>query len=181
MKKLRIVTFGDPVLRQTAKPITVFHSKLHSVIGSIASTLESRADGAALAAPQVSLLKRITVVDYQGEYIEFVNPEILAGEGEQTDFEGCLSFPGYFGEVPRYMDIRVKYQNRNGEELIIERSGKMARCIQHEIDHLNGILFVDRMKEEFVFHSDTNEKISLQSVVELSNGNMKNLGKEPLF
>ncbi len=181
MKKLKIVTFGDPVLRQAAKPISVFHSKLHSVINSIASTLESRDDGAALAAPQVSLLKRITVVDYQGEYIEFVNPEILAGEGEQTDYEGCLSFPGYFGLVPRYTDIRVKYQNRNGEELIIERSGKLARCIQHEIDHLDGILFIDRMKKDHVIHSDTNEKLSLESVLALSRGAMMNSGKEPFF
>jgi peptide deformylase len=171
MKKLKIVSFGDPVLRQSAKPVSVFHHKLHSAIGSIAKTLEGRDDGAALAATQVSILKRITVIDYEGEYLELINPEILSASGEQTDYEGCLSFSGYYGRVTRAMDIQVKYHNRNGDELIINRSGKMARCIQHEIDHLDGILFVDRMIDDFLLHSDTNEKLSKESVIALANGN----------
>jgi peptide deformylase len=171
MKKLKIVSFGDPVLRQVAKPVNVFHDKLHSIIAAIAKTLEHRDDGAALAANQVSILKRIIVIDYEGEYLELINPEILASSGEEIDYEGCLSFSGYYGRVPRATDIRVKYQNRKGEELIIERSDKMARCIQHEIDHLDGILFIDRMVDEFLVHSDTSEKLSRQSVIGLTNGN----------
>lgn len=166
--KLPIVLFGDPVLRQVAKPVTVFHNKLHRLIDAMKYTLDLRDDGAALAANQVAVLKRITVIDYINEYIEMINPEITAAEGEKVDYEGCLSYPGYVGLVPRYESISVKYSDRNGIEKLIDRSGAMARCIQHEIDHLNGILYIDRMKENVLIHSKTKTEVELAKVLELS-------------
>ena len=92
IKKLKIVYFGNPVLRQKAKPVTVFHSKIHALIDSIAYTLENTPDGAALAANQIDNLKKLSVINYQGEYIELINPEIIDADGEQADYEGCLSY-----------------------------------------------------------------------------------------
>ena len=180
MSKLKIVTFGNPILRQPAKPVTVFHKKFHSLVDSIAETLSKCNNGAALAANQIGVLKKISVVNYQGEYIELINPQIIYSEGEQTDNEGCLSFSGYTGLVKRFNFVRVKYLDRTGKENVIERSGKLARCIQHEIDHLNGILFIDRMIEDFLVHTETEKKISLQSTLDLANGkkdDQKNLTK----
>ncbi len=169
MSKSKIVAFGNPILRQVAKPVTVFHKKLHSLIDSIAETLHSRDNGAALAANQIGVLKKISVVDYQGEYLELINPEIIYSEGEQIEEEGCLSFPGYTGLVKRFNLVRVKYLDRNGIENIIERTGKLAKCFQHEIDHLNGILFIDRMIEDFLTSTNSDKKISLQSVIDIAN------------
>jgi peptide deformylase len=168
-KKLKIVLFGDPVLRQQAKPVTVFHSKIHSVIDSIADTLEHCDNGAALAAPQVGVLKRIVVIDYQDEYLELVNPDIIKMEGEQTDYEGCLSYPGYYGKVTRANKVAVKYHDRFGKETTIEREGKMARCLQHEIDHLDGLLFIDRMTEKYLVNGDDEPELSTEEALAQAN------------
>ena len=173
IKQLKIVLFGNPVLRQKAKHVSVFHKKLHSVIDSIAHTLDSREDGAALAATQIGILKRITVIDYEGEYFEMINPEIIESGGEIIKSEGCLSFPGYTGLVPRAEFVKVKFQDRNGNESVIERSGNMARCIQHEIDHLDGILYIDRMKETFLTHNETDEKLNVEEVLLIANNRSK--------
>ncbi|MGE5680127.1 MAG: peptide deformylase [Bacillota bacterium] len=169
LKKQKILNFGDPVLRQVSKPVTVFHNKLHSLIDSMAATLHSRDDGAALAAPQIGVLKRIVVIDYMDEYLELINPEIIYSDGEKTDFEGCLSLTGYFGKVKRADKIKVKYLDRNGKEHVIERKGLFSRCIQHELDHLDGVLFIDRVKEEYLIGNE-DKKISLRSVMDIANG-----------
>ena len=166
MKKEKILEFGDPVLREKSKPVTVFHKKLHMLIDNMKFTLLNQDDGAALAANQVGILKRITVINYMDEYIEMINPEILSSSGEITDSEGCLSLPGYFGNVKRAENVKVKYQDRFGKETIIERSGPMARCIQHEIDHLDGILFIDRMKDVAV--SDGKRKVAVKDLLKLT-------------
>ncbi len=169
MKKLNIVLFGDPVLREIAKPVNVFHKKLDNLIDSMNYTLSLREDGAAIAANQIGVLKRITVINYEDEYFEMVNPEIIEKGGGQVDnYEGCISYPGYIGLVPRYEKVKVKYLDRKGEQHIIERTGNMARCIQHEIDHLDGILFIDRMKETTLTHSETKATIELAKVIELT-------------
>ncbi|HEX2963745.1 MAG TPA: peptide deformylase [Ignavibacteriales bacterium] len=168
--KYKIVRFGEPVLRETAKPVTVFHHKLHELVDSLTDTLFRSEDGAAIAAPQIGVSKRIVVIDYEDEYLELLNPEILSSSGEQTDYEGCLSFPGFIGNVPRAETVKVKYQDRNGNEIVIERSGNMARCLQHEIDHLDGILFIDKVTDKYLVHQDTNEKIKLADALDLSNG-----------
>ncbi len=173
-RKMKIQLFGNPVLRQAAKPVTVFHKKLGTLIDSMVETLYSRDDGAALAANQVGVLKRIVVIDYEDEYLELVNPEIIEAGGEQTDNEGCLSYPGYFGQVKRYDFVKVKYQDRNGNNHFIEKNGNMARCLQHEIDHLNGILFIDRMVEDFLVNNETKTKINLVVVLDIADGKVQN-------
>jgi len=170
MGKQKIVGFGDPVLRTAARPVRVFHKKLHSLLDSMWEVLDAKDNGAALAAPQISVLKKIVVIDYQDEKLELINPEICACEGEQTDYESCLSFPSYIGLVPRFEQVTVNFQTRTGAPKKIRRSGPMSRCLQHEIDHLNGILFVDRMVEEQLMHQETKETIDLKSVLEMVNG-----------
>jgi len=154
MKKERIIFFGNPVLRDKAKPVTAFHKKLHALVDVMKFTLLNEDGAAAIAANQVSVLKRITVINYMDEYLELINPEIISSSGENVDSEGCLSLPGYSGNVRRAETVTVKFQDRNGKERTIERSGRMARCLQHEIDHLDGILFIDRMEEPFVTNGE---------------------------
>ncbi len=174
MSKLEtILHFSDSRLRTRCSPVNVFHKSLHSKIDSISYTLKNHGGGAALAAPQVSLLKRIVVIDYLGEYFELINPEIIHKSGEEPGYEGCLSLPGFIGRVNRYAEIVVKYQDRFGETNTIERNGQMARCFQHEIDHLDGILYIDRMLDENVFNEATGEKISVQHLLEIISTGLK--------
>jgi peptide deformylase len=179
MKKLKIVNFGSPILRQVAKPITVFHRKFHTLVDTMADTLTHHHDGAALAAPQIGVLKRITVINYEQEYLELINPELIAYEGEQVDYEGCLSFPGYMGVVSRYNKIAIRYYTRYGHEHTIEREGRLSRCIQHEMDHLEGVLFIDRMKTPYVIHQETEVKVDVRSVLDCANGKSTNLLPQP--
>lgn len=148
VKESKIVLFGNPILRETAKPVSIFDGQLHDLIDSMKYTLSLRDDGAAIAANQVGILKRIIVIDYKDEYLEMINPVIINKEGESDDYEDCLSYPDYYGLVSRHEYVKVIYQDRNGNQNIIERIGQMARFIQHEIDHLDGVLFIDKMKKD---------------------------------
>lgn len=158
----KIILFGNPVLRKISKPIKNFDFTLEKDLNLIRETLESEKNGAALAAPQISISKKITIINYVGEYLELINPEILEFEGEQIDYEGCLSLPKMIGMVKRAKKIKFKYFDKTGIEHIEERTGDMARCIQHEIDHLNGILYIDRMTETFIINVETDEKIPIE-------------------
>ncbi|OPZ70566.1 MAG: Peptide deformylase [Firmicutes bacterium ADurb.Bin456] len=111
----------------------------------MAKTMYS-ARGVGLAAPQVGVSKRVVVMDAGEGLLELINPEIIFAEGEQLDCEACLSIPGLTGEVARAQTVRVKYLDRSGKESIIEAEGFPARVFQHEIDHLDGILFIDRAR-----------------------------------
>ncbi len=166
MKSGTIALFGDPALRVKAKPVTAFHKKLHRTIDGMKAVLLAREDGAALAATQVGIPRRIVVIDYLGEYIEMINPVITGSSGESDDFEGCLSLPGFSGRVTRARQVTVTFQDRNGNPVTIEREGPMARCIQHEVDHLDGILFIDRMEDEFVFNTATKTKLVVKDLRE---------------
>lgn len=139
-----IVMDPDPVLREKAKPVTKFNSNLHKLLDDMADTMYEN-EGVGLAAPQVGILKRVIVMDVGDEHglIELVNPEIISTSGEQIGPEGCLSIPGLQGDVRRPMNVTVKGQDRNGNEVIIEGKELLARCIMHEVDHLNGVLFTD--------------------------------------
>jgi peptide deformylase len=123
MKKEKITLFGDPVLREISSPVKVFHKKLHLLIDSIQYTLENMEDAAAIAAPQISVPKRVTVIDYMDEYIEMVNPEIIDMEGEEAACEGCLSLPGFSGVVKRA--FKVKSDFRTGTEKRLCLSGRV--------------------------------------------------------
>lgn len=163
-----IIPFGNPHLRAKCKKIEVFHKGLHNKIDIIANTLKQHGGGAALAAPQISLLKRIIVVNYLDKYFELINPETIDASGEIIGHEGCLSLPGFTGCVKRYQKLRVKYQDRMGEFHINVVEDEMARCFQHEMDHLEGILYIDRMTDEYVFNDDTDEKLSVEYLLELT-------------
>jgi len=138
-----IVKHPDPILREVARPVKSITPQVLRLLDDLAETMR-HADGVGLAAPQVGISRRIAVVDVGDDLIELINPEILAAEGEEVGVEGCLSIPGVYGEVPRAARIRVRTLTRTGESTILEAEGLKARAIQHEIDHLDGILFIDR-------------------------------------
>lgn len=145
----RIVKYPDPILREKAQPVKKFHARLHKLLDDMAETMYD-AKGVGLAAPQVGILKRVIVVDPGDGLIEVVNPELVDLEGEQlSPPEGCLSIPGLLGEVRRANRLKVKGQDRHGEPFEMEAEGYLARIFQHEVDHLNGILFIDRAERVF--------------------------------
>ena len=141
-----IVTVGDNVLNKVCRPVTKFDKRLHMLLDDMADTLEN-AQGAGLAAPQVGVLRRICIVmdEYSGEYLELVNPEIIAQSGEQTGLEGCLSVPNKWGIVTRPNVVRVRAQDRYGNWFEAEAEGLMARAFCHEIEHLDGHLYVEHI------------------------------------
>jgi len=168
MSAFKILQFGDKNLRQKTKNVTLFNKKLHETIDRIAITLESADNGAALAANQVGINKSIIVIKYLDEYFEFINPKIIASTGEQYEYEGCLSLPHFSGKVKRAKTVTVQYQNRNGEEQQVERSDRMAICFQHEIDHLSGILFIDKMGSEYVINDENNVRVKVSELIRLT-------------
>lgn len=133
---------GDPVLRDKAKPVPEITKNVLKLLDDMAETMHD-AEGVGLAAPQVGISKRIIVMDCGDGLIEMINPEILEKSGEQNGPEGCLSIPGLTAELKRANFVKAKGLNRHGEEIIVEGEGLLARCLQHEIDHLDGILFTD--------------------------------------
>ncbi|WP_248926449.1 peptide deformylase [Paenibacillus hamazuiensis] len=139
-----IVKDPDPVLREKAKPVTKINASIHKLLKDMADTMYD-AQGVGLAAPQIGILKRVIVMDVGDEHglIELINPEIISMEGEQFGTEGCLSIPGFTGDVRRAMKVAVKGLDRDGNEIVIEGTELLARCIQHEVDHLNGVLYTD--------------------------------------
>ena len=144
----KIVEMGkDDVLRKHARKVEKFDKRLSVLLDDMADTMYE-ADGVGLAAPQVGILKRCVVIDVGEGLIELVNPEILWTEGEVVDVEGCLSVPGRRCTVARPEKVRVHAQNRNGEHIEVEGEGLLARCLCHELDHLDGVLYVDKMIED---------------------------------
>ncbi|MNH92616.1 Peptide deformylase 1 [compost metagenome] len=139
-----IVKDPDSVLRQEANIVTKFNSNLHKLLDNMADTMYD-AEGVGLAAPQIGILKRVIVMDVGDDHglIEMVNPEVVSSSGEQIGPEGCLSIPGLRGDVKRALHVTAKGFDRNGEEIVVEGSELLARCLLHEIDHLNGVLFTD--------------------------------------
>ena len=138
-----ILTDGDPALHKVCRPVTQFDEKLHDLLDDMKETL-AKANGAGLAAPQVGILRRaVIVVDANDEMLELVNPEIIAREGEQEGFEGCLSVPGRWGVVKRPMKAKVRAQDRNGNFFEVDGDEIVARCFCHELDHLDGHLFTE--------------------------------------
>ena len=142
-----IVQVGDEVLRTKCEPVTVFDKNLWTLLDDMKETLRKE-EGAGLAAPQVGVLKRAVVIDVRDNHgvIELVNPEIISCEGRQMGGEGCLSAPGEWRDVERPFRVTVKAQDRNGNEITMTGEGMLARAFCHETDHLDGILFIDRVK-----------------------------------
>ena len=142
MAVLEIKTAGDPVLKHLAMPVAKIDKRIKKLLDDMAETMYAT-DGVGIAAPQVGVSIRAIVVDVGQKRFDMINPEITYREGSAVDVEGCLSCPNLFGDVERAEKIRVKYTTRYHKEREIEVEGLLARCIQHEIDHLNGRLFID--------------------------------------
>ena len=149
MALLPILRFPDERLRTVAKPVTVFDDALRKLVADMAETMYE-APGIGLAATQVNVHQRVVVIDVsedQKGLQAFVNPVIESVSGMQTYEEGCLSVPGVYDKVDRPSDVRVRYQDLDGKEHVLETGELLAICIQHEIDHLNGKVFVDHLSQ----------------------------------
>ncbi|MBK5445848.1 peptide deformylase [Peribacillus butanolivorans] len=146
MAILPIVLFPEKILQQKCDKITSFDKKLAKLLNNMYETMVE-ADGVGLAAPQVGVKKQVAVVeiDEGSGVIELINPEVLEVEGEQTAVEGCLSFPSIYGEVSRPYRVKVRAQDRKGSFFEIEAEDFLARALQHEIDHLQGVLFTSKV------------------------------------
>ena len=144
-----IITEGDPVLNKVCHPVTKFDEKLWTLLDDMRETL-AESNGVGLAAPQVGILRRVVlVINGQDEVLELINPSIIKTEGEQEGLEGCLSVPGKWGNVKRPMVVRVRAQDRNGNWFEVEDEELTARCFCHELDHLDGHLFVEHTDRLF--------------------------------
>ena len=141
-----ILKMGEPLLNKKSKQVVDFNDRLHTLLDDMADTMYKE-DGVGLAAPQVGVLRRAVVVDIGEGLIELINPVIVETSGEQTDLEGCLSVVDYIGEVTRPNYVKVKAQDRLGKDIEVEGEGFLARAFCHEIDHLEGILFVERVED----------------------------------
>ncbi|MGG3842425.1 peptide deformylase [Anoxybacillus kestanbolensis] len=146
MAILPIVIYPAPILETACQSVTVFDRKLTKLLNDMYDTMLA-ADGVGLAAPQIGIAQQIAIVDIGDRHgrIELINPVIVEQSGEQIGPEGCLSFPGLFGEVKRFQYVKVRAQNRRGRLFEIEATGFLARALQHEIDHLHGILFTSKV------------------------------------
>ncbi len=138
-----VVQVGDDVLRQRCAEVETFDEKLWQLLDDMKDTVKKE-QGAGLAAPQVGVLRRVVVVDVEEGYFEFVNPVILSQKGEQNGWEGCLSVRGKSGIVSRPMKVKLSFQDRNGEKYLLQAKGFFARAICHELDHLDGVLYIDK-------------------------------------
>lgn len=156
MAVLPIILEGDPRLRQKAMKIKSVDDSLRKLAADMHETMDD-APGVGLAGPQIGVMRRIVVIHVPGEYIgegeadirtTLINPEIVKGHGREIATEGCLSIPGWIGDVPRFDAVTVKAMDLNNRDVRIKAQGYYARVIQHEVDHLDGILFVDRVEDK---------------------------------
>ncbi|MCX7781618.1 MAG: peptide deformylase [Negativicutes bacterium] len=143
MAVLDIKKAGEKVLKEKAQPVAKFDRRLKRLLDDMLETMYA-ADGVGLAAPQVGVSLRVIVLDVGDGPIELINPEIIEHEGMELGPEGCLSVPGIYGEVERYARVTVEGLNRTGKKVRISGQGLLARALQHEIDHLEGVLFIER-------------------------------------
>lgn len=149
MALLKILHYPEPLLKQKSVPVTEFDDELRQLAENMAETMYD-APGVGLAAPQVGVLKRFIVLDCSPseeppDLIFAANPEIIAGEGDSLEEEGCLSVPGFWANVKRFETVTMRYQDVNGDTHERTADGLLGICFQHEIDHLEGLLFVDRL------------------------------------
>ncbi len=143
---LKIRTLPDPVLRQKAKKVTKIDGSVQKLIDDMIDAMHTNA-GVGLAAPQVGVSLRVAVIEMPGEeLITLINPEIVKRQGEKVVQEACLSVPGYQGEINRAVTVKVKAQDRQGKEFRLKGEGLLAQALEHEIDHLNGIVYVDHIE-----------------------------------
>src|SRR3954452_24793063 len=170
MALLPIMLEGDPRLRQKATRIRAVDDHLRKLAVDMHETMDE-APGVGLAGPQIGVMKRIIVVRVPSDFQEegeleiretFVNPEIIKGHGREVATEGCLSIPGWIGDVPRYESITFKALNLQNKEIRVKARGYYARVVQHEVDHLEGVLFVDRIEDKTTLREEPIEDLEHQ-------------------
>lgn len=143
MTVMEIKKAGDKILKDKAQPVIKIDKKIRKLLDDMLATME-KADGVGLAAPQVGVSLRVIILDVGDGLIELINPVITASSGCELGTEGCLSIPGVFGEVERFTEVTVEGLNRFGKKVKITGTGLLSRALQHEIDHLEGILFIEK-------------------------------------
>ncbi|MGF0039242.1 peptide deformylase [Peptoniphilaceae bacterium SGI.131] len=149
---------GDPLLRKVSRPVTKIDDRILQLLDDMVDTMKS-ANGIGIAAPQIGVLRRLIIVDVgNGKTYRMINPEILETDGSQIAVEGCLSIPNFNGTVERPEKIKVRYMDPEGKDNVIEADGLFARCICHEVDHLNGILFNDIYIDEITYEQEENNE-----------------------
>ncbi len=153
----KIVTKEDPIMRKTSRKVEKFNERLWTLLDDMKETMY-QAEGVGLAAVQVGILKRVVVIDVGDGFLELINPEIIETSGEVADVEGCLSVPGESGTVIRPEYVKIKAQNRDGVWRRYEGTGLKARCFCHEIDHLDGIMYIDKVVKDVTAEDIKNNK-----------------------
>lgn len=153
MSKLKILVAGDPILRQRSEEVKRIDKKLHRLLKDMADTMYA-ADGVGLAAPQIGQLKRMVVIDVGEGLMELINPVITKKEGSVVGGEGCLSVPDYEGEVERAEYVECEFTDRSGKRMLVQAHGLLAIAIQHELDHLDGVLFIDKAQSIVPKHKE---------------------------
>lgn len=156
-----ILTADAPVLRERTKKVSSFDASLGRLLDDMLETMRD-APGVGLAANQVGVPLQVAIIEIDEKITELVNPEIVKAAGEQLDWEGCLSIPGYVAETPRFAKVTVKARNRHGKEIRVKGEELMARALQHELDHLNGTLYIDHLEslEELVRVSEQPDEVA---------------------
>lgn len=168
MAEKMIRQIGDPVLRQTCKPVPTVTPNVIKLLNHLADTIHAGENRAGLAAPQIGIAKRVAVVDYGTGLIELINPIIVERSGEQSGAEGCLSIPGVYGIVKRAQYVKVQTWNRAGETVFVEGEDNVAVCLQHEIDHLDGVLYIDHVKKGNLFNEHNDKPIDVLQMIRMS-------------
>lgn len=148
---------GDPILRKKSRHVENMNDRIKVLLDDMVETM-NHADGVGLAAPQVGVLRRIVIIDIGEGPIKMINPEFIETEGSYIDIEGCLSIPNKAGTVERPERVKIKYLNENWEEIILEGTGLLAKAVCHEIDHLDGILYTDKVIEYVDIETDEEEE-----------------------
>ena len=157
----RILTADEPILRERTKRVTTFDASLHRLLDDMLETMRD-APGVGLAANQIGVPLQVAIVEVDDRITELVNPQVARSSGEQLDWEGCLSIPGFVAEVSRHEKVTVNARDRHGKEFRVKGTELFARALQHEIDHLNGILYVDHLEpgDELVRVSEAAEQVT---------------------
>lgn len=163
-----ILTAEAPILRERAKKVSSYDASLGRLLDDMLETMRD-APGVGLAANQIGIGLQVAVIEIDGQITELVNPQIVKGSGEQLDWEGCLSIPGFVAETPRHAKVTVKARDRHGKEFRVKGDELMARALQHEIDHLNGVLYVDHLDsiEELVRVSEAQDEVEEEAAASI--------------
>ncbi len=161
MTAIPVHILPDPVLRQKAKRVRIIGGSIQKLIGDMIETMRA-APGVGLAAPQVGVPLRVIVIGMPEEEVKvLINPEVVRRKGERLVDEGCLSVPGYLGEIKRSESITVKGRDQNGKEIRVKADGLLAQVLEHEIDHLNGVLYVDHLESRDKLRKIEAEEVQL--------------------